>query len=47
MQLSFDFGVFKSEHGAIVPGNHILILQYNGTDNPEVVAENPALELNC
>jgi anaerobic magnesium-protoporphyrin IX monomethyl ester cyclase len=46
VQLSFDYGVFRSEQGAIINGNHILILQYNGTDLPEVVAEKPALELN-
>jgi anaerobic magnesium-protoporphyrin IX monomethyl ester cyclase len=46
VQLSFDYGVFRSEQGAIINGNHTLILQYNGTDLPEVVAEKPALELN-
>jgi len=47
VQLSFDYSVFKSESGTVAKGNHILILQYNGTDYPEVVIEKPALELNC
>ena len=45
MQLSFDYGVFKSEQGAIVKGNQLLILQYNGTDYPTIVAENPVLQI--
>lgn len=47
VQLSFDYLVFIQKQGAIVPGHHLLILQYNGTDYPEVVAKDPALELNC
>ncbi len=47
VQLSFDYVVFKSEQGTIVPGNYILVLQYSGTDYPEIVVGNPALELNC
>lgn len=47
IQLSFDYDFFKSEHGVVVEGNHILILRYNGIDYPAVVAQKPALELNC
>lgn len=46
VQLSFDYSVFIAEQGTIVPGKHILIFRYNGTDLPEIVAQDPALELN-
>ena len=46
LQLSFDFGVFKAEQGLIVPGINTLIISYNGTEPPKVIAQNPALELN-
>jgi len=45
-QLSFDYGVFRSEQGLIIPGNHKLILRYNGTDYPNIVTEEPALQIN-
>lgn len=46
VQLSFDYGVFKSEQGSIIPGNHALVIRYNGTEYPVIVAEASALQLN-
>jgi anaerobic magnesium-protoporphyrin IX monomethyl ester cyclase len=46
MQLSFDYGVFKSEQGRIEKGKHKLILRYTGTDLPQIISEKPAFQLN-
>jgi len=46
MQLSFDYSVFKLEQGAIIEAGHKLVIRYNGTEYPKIIAENPALQLN-
>jgi radical SAM superfamily enzyme YgiQ (UPF0313 family) len=45
MQLSFDYNVFSTKQ-EILKGNYHLIVRYNGTEAPVIIAEDPALQLN-